>query len=434
MSKSCRFKRFIAIRFLHFLRAEGQIDPATPFKRVARPGKRAMRRLLLVTLLVAAVGSGYYYRDYFLGTATQTRPTRPPAAQPVAAGVAAEISAPIEVAAIGNVQSIATVMIKSRIDGEIAQVHFEEGQEVKAGDLLFSLDDRVARAQLEQSEANLERDRAQLRRFQLEVARQTGLANRGIAPAQKLEDVTTSEAVFEATVRASEAAVETARINLNFTTIRAPITGRTGSVALKRGNVVKAVDTLPTVMPMVTITQLQPIYVTFTVPERHLGDLRAALVSGRVPVVATTPGSPQNPIAGQLTFIDNQVDAATGTISLKATFTNDDARLWPGQFVYVAVTLGVQTNALAVPSTAIQVGQNGPYVFVIKPDSTVELRLVRIDRTVKGKTVIAGGLASGERVVTDGQLRLSNGTRVAAQQAQEDLAAQKQRSGPIVER
>src|SRR5262245_42649940 len=399
MSKSCRFKRFIAIRFLHFLRAEGQIDPATPFKRVARPGKRAMKRLLLATLLVAAVGTAYYYRDYFFGSTTETRPARPPAAQPVVAGVAAEISAPIGVAAIGNVQSIATVMVKSRIDGEIAQVHFEEGQEVQAGDLLFSLDDRVARAQLQQSEANLERDRAQLRRFQLEVARQTGLANRGIAPAQKLEDVMTSEAVFEATVRATEAAVETARINLNFTTIRAPITGRTGAVALKRGNVVKAVDTLPTVMPLVTITPLRPIYVAFTVPEKHLGDLRAALGSGRLPVLVTVPSLPPNPIAGQLTFIDNQVDAATGTISLKATFANEDGRLWPGQFVNVTVTLGVQANALAVPSAAIQVGQNGPYVFVIKPDLTVELRLVRVDRSVANKTVIAEGLAGGERVV-----------------------------------
>src|SRR5262249_3146670 len=158
-----------------------------------------MKRLLLAALLMAAIGSGYYYRGYFLGTATETRSARSPAAQPVVADVAAEMSAPIEVTAIGNVQSMATVMVRSRIDGEIAQVHFEEGQEVKAGDLLFSLDDRVARAQLQQSEANLERDRAQLRRFQLEVARQTGLANRGIARAQSLEDVTTGQRVFAQT-------------------------------------------------------------------------------------------------------------------------------------------------------------------------------------------------------------------------------------------
>jgi multidrug efflux system membrane fusion protein len=323
-------------------------------------------------------------------------------------------------------------MIKSRMDGEIAQVNFEEGQEVKEGDILFTLDDRAVRAQLQQAEANLERDRAQLERNQLEITRQTGLAQRGVASAQKLEDVKTSVAVSEATVRASEATVENARVNLNYTTIRSPITGRTGSIALKRGNVVKAVDTGPAVIPLVTITQLRPIYVTFTVPERHLADLRAAMAEGQVAVVATIPSQPQAPVTGTLTFIDNQVDVATGTISLKAKFANDDDRLWPGQFVNVTLTLGVQADAVVVPNAAIQVGPNGPYVFVIRPDSTVELRLVKPDRTVDDKTVMAEGIAAGEPVVVDGQLRLGNGTRVNAQRS--SGSPPKAPSTPVAER
>ncbi|HEY4891693.1 MAG TPA: efflux RND transporter periplasmic adaptor subunit, partial [Reyranella sp.] len=231
-----------------------------------------------------------------------------------------------------------------------------------------------------------------------------------------------------ATVRASEAAVENARVNLNYTTIRAPITGRTGSISLKRGNVVKAMDTAPTVVPLVTITQLRPIYVAFTVPERYLADLRTAMAKGPVPVAVTVPAQPNAPVTGALTFIDNQVDATTGTISLKAKFPNDDDRLWPGQFVNVTLTLGMQENAVVVPSAAIQVGPNGPYVFAIRPDSTVELRLVKPDRIVGNKTVVAGGIAAGERVVVDGQLRLGNGTRVNAQ------GAPKAQPTPVAER
>jgi membrane fusion protein, multidrug efflux system len=374
-----------------------------------------MKRLVLATLLVVALACGYFFRGFFLGASNEPRSARPAAAQLVVADVAAQSPTPIQVTAIGTVQSIATVMIKSRVDGEIAKVHFEEGQEVTEGDILFTLDDRAVRAQLQQAEAALERDRAQLERNRLEVTRQTELAHRGVASAQKLEDVTTSVAVAEATVRASEATAENARVNLNYTTIRAPITGRTGSVALKRGNVVKAVDTAPTVMPLVTITQLRPIYVALTVPERYLADLRGAMVEGPVPVVVTVPSQPQAPVTGTLTFIDNQVDAATGTISLKARFANDDDRLWPGQFVNVTLTLGMQENAVVVPSSAIQVGPNGPYVFVIRPDSTVELRLVKPERIVGGKTVVAEGVAVDERVVVDGQLRLGNGTRVTVQ-------------------
>ena len=375
-----------------------------------------MKRLLLAALLVALLACGYFFRGYFFEPTGETRTAaRPAPAQLVVADVAAQSPTPILVTAIGTVQSIATVMIKSRMDGEIAKVHFEEGQEVKEGDILFTLDDRGVRAQLQQAEANLERDRAQLERNRQEVTRQTELAHRGVASAQKLEDVTTSVAVSEAIVRASEGTAENARVNLNYTTIRAPITGRTGSVALKRGNVVKAVDTAAAVLPLVTITQLRPIYVALTVPELYLADLRAAMAEGPVPVVVTVPSQAQAPVTGTLTFIDNQVDVATGTISLKAKFPNDDDRLWPGQFVNITLTLGMQENAVVVPSAAVQVGPNGPYVFVIRQDSTVELRLVKPDRNVGDKTVVAGGVAAGERVVVDGQLRLGNGTRVTVQ-------------------
>ena len=392
-----------------------------------------MKRLLFLVLLLAFIGGGYFFRGTFFGTAAETK--APPApAQTVVAAVATEEAAPILVSTIGTVQSISTVIIKSRVDGEIAKVHFDEGQEVNEGDILFTLDNRAFAAQLAQSEANLDRNRAQLTRAQAEFKRQTELATRGVASAQKLEEAQAAVAVLEAAIRGDQAAIENARISLNYTTIRAPIAGRTGAVNLKRGNVVKSNDTTQQAVPLVTITQLRPIYVSFTVPEKHLTQIRTATATERLPVIVTLPDQPREPITGILTFVDNQVDVVSGTISLKATFANDDARLWPGQFVNVTLTLGVQANALLVPSGAVQIGQNGPYVFVIKPDSTVELRLVRTDRAVKSKTVIAGGLASGERVVSDGQLRLSNGTRVAAQQTQEDVAAQKQQSTPVVER
>ena len=220
--------------------------------------------------------------------------------------------------------------------------------------------------------------------------------------------------VFEAAIRADEAAIENARITLSYTTIRAPIAGKTGAINLKRGNLVKSNDTTTQAVPLVTITQLRPIYVGFTVPERHLADIRVAMNPDEpLAAVVTLPNQPQSPLKGALTFIDNQVDVVTGTISLKAKFTNDDTRLWPGQFVNVTLTVGVQANAVVVPSGAVQIGQNGPYVFVIKPDSTVELRLVRTNRTVDDKTVIDQGIMAGERVVVDGQLRLTNGARVA---------------------
>jgi multidrug efflux system membrane fusion protein len=397
-----------------------------------------MKRLLLGTLLLLVLAGGYFFRDSLLpftdligGKAPEQKGARPAVAQAVVAGVAEDMPTPIQVNAIGTVQSIATVIIKSRVDGQIADLHFEEGQDVKEGDLLFTLDNRAFQAQLAQAEAILQRDRAQLERAQLELKRQTELATRGVASAQKLEDAQMAEKVLQAGIRANEAAVENARVNLSYTTIRSPITGRTGSVNLKRGNVVKSNDTTTTAVPLVTITQLRPIYVSFTIPERHLADIRAA-DSERLPVVVTMPNAPDKSITGTLTFVDNQVDAATGTIPLKATFANDDIRLWPGQFVNVNLTLGIQAHAVVVPSPTIQIGQNGPYVFVIKDDSTVELRLVRIDRTVGNRTVVASGLKAGERVVVDGQLRLNNGTRVSI--ARPEGGQPKAPSTPVAER
>jgi membrane fusion protein, multidrug efflux system len=399
-----------------------------------------MKRLLLGTLLLLVLAGGYVFRDSLLqltdligGKTLEQKGARPAVAQAVVAGVAESTPTPIQVNAIGTVQSMATVIIKSRVDGQIADVHFEEGQDVKEGDLLFTLDNRSFQAQLAQAEAVLQRDRAQLERAQLELKRQTELAGRGVASATKLEDAQMAEKVLQAAIRANEAAAENARVNLSYTTIRSPITGRTGSVILKRGNVVKSNDTTTNAVPLVTITQLRPIYVGFTIPERHLPDVRAALAdSERLPAVVTMPSQPDKPITGTLTFVDNQVDAATGTIPLKATFANDDIRLWPGQFVNVNLTLGIQTNAVVVPSPTIQIGQNGPYVFVIKDDSTAELRLVRIDRTVGNRTVVASGLAAGERVVVDGQLRLNNGTRVTI--ARPEGGQPKAKSTPVAER
>jgi multidrug efflux system membrane fusion protein len=406
-----------------------------------------MTRLLLTAVLMAILAAGYYFRDSLFelpgligskapeakGKAAEPK-GRPQPAQSVVADVADARSMPIQVSAIGTVQPIATVIIKSRIDGQIDKVHFEEGQEVKEGDLLFTLDNRAFQAQLAQAEATLERDRAQLQRAQLELKRQTELASRGVASAQKLEEAQTAVKVFDAAIQANQATIENARVNLNYTSIRAPITGRTGSINLKRGNLVKSNDTTTQAVPLVTITQLQPIYVTFTVPERHLADVRAAMSSERsLDAIATIPNERQMPVTGTLTFIDNQVDVATGTISLKATFANHDTKLWPGQFVNVTLILGRQADAIVVPSAAVQIGQNGPYVFVIKPDSTVELRLVRVDRTVNNMSVIAEGLVAGDRVVVDGQLRLGNGTHVNVQPP-DGTAPPRAQNTPLAER
>jgi multidrug efflux system membrane fusion protein len=371
------------------------------------------RTVLFAVVLASLAVGGFVTRDRWLPTKAQPVRTAPQApAQPVVTSPVAQADVPVQITGIGTVQPIATVLIKSRLDGQIAKIAFEEGQEVKAGDLLFSLDDRALAAQLRQAEATLARDRAQLVRAQQELKRQQELSQRDYASRQKLEQSQSDASAAEATVRASEAAAENARVQLSYATIRSPINGRTGSIAAKEGNVVKAND-----QSLVTITQVRPIYVGFTMPERSLPAIRAALAGGPVAVTVAPPNDAAASETGTLTFIDNQVDTTTGTIALKATFDNARNTLWPGQFVQVTVTLGVQQNAVVIPSAAIQTGQSGLYVFVVKPDSTAEVRPVTVDRTQGPVSVVSSGLSPGEQVVLEGQLRLANGTRVAPRAA-----------------
>jgi multidrug efflux system membrane fusion protein len=373
-----------------------------------------LKRTVLVVIAAAVLAAGgYVTRAWWLPSRAQTAAVAPQApAQPVITGLASQADVPVQVTGIGTVQPIATVLVKSRLDGQIAKIAFEEGQEVKAGDLLFSFDDRALAAQLKQAEASLARDRAQLIRAQQELKRQQELSQRDYASRQKLEQSQSDASAAEATVRASEAAAENARVQLSYATIRSPIDGRTGSIAAKEGNVVKAND-----QALVTITQMRPIYVAFTVPERSLPAIRAALAKGAVPVSVAPPNDAAATETGTLTFIDNQVDTATGTIALKATFENRSNALWPGQFLQVTMTLGVQQNAVVVPSAAVQTGQSGLYVFVVKPDSTAEVRPVTVARTQGNVSVISSGLTVGEHVVLEGQLRLATGTRVAPRAA-----------------
>jgi multidrug efflux system membrane fusion protein len=371
-----------------------------------------MRRLaiLLALVLVAGGASFLLYREGSLFRPGTERATGAPAPAPLSVQVAAAVEKPfpVEVATIGTVNPYATVALKARIDGQIMESVVKDGEDVKAGDLLFSIDDRVIRAELDQAEANLARDRALLASSQRDVARLSALVGKNYASKQTLDQTMAQAESLQASVRADEAAVDAARVQLSYTEIRAPINGRAGVVNLPRGNMVKANDT----MSLVVLNQLRPIYVAFSVPQDDLPRIRSAMAAGPLRVGVTIPGDSGGPLAGTLTFIDNTVDIATGTILLKATFNNVELRLWPGQFVNVTLTLSVAPRAIVVPDQAVQRGQDGAYVYVVKSDSTVEMRHVSVGRSRAGESVIDSGLAAGDRVVVNGQLRLTPGLKV----------------------
>jgi len=354
---------------------------------------------------------------------------------PVTVSMVAQKTVPVQLRAIGNVQAYSTVTVKSKVGGELVGVHFKEGQDVKTGDLLFTIDPRPfdsalkgaeARlesdvAQLQQTKANLERDLARAKNAQEDTRRYEFLIQKGVVARQLYEKVRMDADVLEATVRADQAtienaeaavradraAVENVKIQLGYCSIRSPIDGRTGSLIVKQGNIIKADD-----ISLVVINQIVPIEVAFSIPEQKLPEIKKYIASGKIQVEVSVPANGEQFEKGFITFIDNAVDTSTGMIRLKGTFANKERKLWPGQFVNLVLTLTTEPNVIVVPSQAVQTGQEGQYVFVVKSDLTVESRPVVVGRTVDGDAVIQKGLQTEEKVVTDGQLRLYPGAKV----------------------
>lgn len=332
---------------------------------------------------------------------------KPIAAAPVRIATVASRTMPVELQAIGNVEAISTVSIKAQISGQLMRVHFKEGDFVKKGQLLFTIDRAPFEAALRQAEGTLAKDEAQSLNTKLDAERYQGLGKQGVVSKQQVDAAGAAANAMAATVAADKAAVETAKINLEYTSIYSPINGRTGSVGVKEGNLVKAND----VPILVTINQIEPIYVSFSIPEQQLAELKQYSNSKSLKVEAAPQGSTQH-FQGRLTFIDNSVDLTTGTIKLKATFDNAAHVLWPGQFADVNMTLKSQPNAIVVPTAALQTSQNGTYVYVVDQDLTAKQQPVKVGWNVGEDTVIASGLQPGQRVVTDGQLRLTPGAKV----------------------
>lgn len=446
----------------HYSLADHQTGPSR------QPASRRLRAMSGVLLLVAAA---------FLGACSNEKTgqaqAKTPAVRegvPVTIDTAVSKSVPIQIRAIGTVQAYASVTLKSQLDGEVARIHFAEGQEIKKGDLLFTLDQRPFQATLQQVEAILARDTAQLQQAEAVVAqtmaaekqaeanlardtaqlenalsqarRYKGLIDDGAISKELYDQVRTNATALEATIEADKAAIastrasiraaqatvenvkaviradqatlENARVQLSYTTIRAPMDASTGNLLVRAGSAVKARDDTA---QMVILNQIHPIYVSFSIPEQYLRDIKKFLAAGTLRVQASPRGQDDSPASGELSFVNNTVDPGTGMIQLKATFPNRESALWPGQFVNVVLTLTIEPNRVVIPSQAIQTGQQGQYVYVMRSDNTVESRPVAVGRRIGGETVIEKGVTSGEKVVTDGHLRLVSGTRVQVKNA-----------------
>lgn len=319
---------------------------------------------------------------------------------------------PIELRTFGTVQPSMTAAIKPQVSGTLLTVGFAEGEEVRKGDTLFTIDPRPMEAELRQAEANLARDEVLLENARKEAQRQAELLEKGFASAELADQSKASAESLAAGVRAGQAAAENARLRLEYCAILAPFDGRTGRLLVHAGNLVRAGET-----SLCTVSRLKPVDVYFTLPQQDLPRVRARLAAGQAPAVRATAAGAPAAREGHLTFVDNAVDPATGTVQMKATFANEDEALWPGEFVDVGIVLEVQAGALLVPAAAVLTGRDGAFVFVVRKDETVENRPVRVSRTVGDSAVIEDGLAEGEAVVAEGQQRLIPGARVTIKAA-----------------
>jgi multidrug efflux system membrane fusion protein len=368
------------------------------------------RKLVLAGAIVAALGAAgvgtYFIAD---GRAKESRklPKEGPAV-PVTVAAVEQETIPIRLQAIGNVEAYKTVAVKARVDGQIVAVNFREGQHVAKGELLFRIDPRPYEAALRQAEANVLRDAAARDQARSQERRYEELLGKNFISKEAYAQIRTNAETAAAVAKASQAALENARLNLEYCTIASPLDGYAGKALLQAGNLVKAND----VNPLVVINQVKPIYVNFAVPEQTLPEVRKYMAAGPLRVAAKLPDPQAKAPEGKLIFIDNAVDPSTGTIRMRAQFDNADAALWPGQFVNVDVQLYEQANALVVPSAAVQTGPNGQYVYVIGPEQLAQVRPVSVQRAEGDRTIVAHGLSKGELVVTRGQLRLGPKTRV----------------------
>ena len=366
----------------------------------------ALPLVLIATLVLFQAGCG-------------KKKAPPPPGVPVLAADAVSMDVPVKVDAIGTVQASNTVAITARVTGQILRVGFTEGEDVAKGALLFEIDPAPYKAAFDKALGDLETDQAKKANADVELARYTQLVNEALVTQEQYGSIAAAAEAADATVKADSASLEEARLDLEYCTIRSPIAGRTGAILVKPGNMVNAGSN----SPLVTVNQIVPIQVAFTIPEQRLPDVRRYAAEGSLTVSALFPSDTTKTVAGDLTFIDNAVDTETGTIQLKATFPNEDKALWPGEFVRIALTLTELKGATVIPKSAVETSQEGQYVYVIKPDQTVDMRPVTVGVNLDDRVSVEKGIQPGDKVVTDGQMRLRPGSKVAIRTSLEESPA-----------